>query len=82
MEVRIKFSADIYIEGETMKEIKEKWENMSLWSEEAKECSAEFSELELVEDAETYDDLRHEFDHAYDEEDEDFGDEFEDEDEG
>jgi hypothetical protein len=55
---------------------------MSLWSEEAKECSAEFSELELVEDAETYDDLLHEFDHAYDEEDEDFGDEFEDEDEG
>lgn len=65
MEVRIKFSADIYIEGETMKEIRSKWENLPLWSEKAKERSAEFSEVELVEDAETYNDLRNEFDHAY-----------------
>ena len=66
MEVRIKFSADIYIEGKTMEEIREKFESISLWSAEAQECSAECSELLLVEDAHTYDDLRNEYDTAYD----------------
>jgi hypothetical protein len=65
MEVRIKFSADIYIEGETMKEIKDKWENIPLFTTEALACGAEPSEVLLVEDADTYNDLRNEFDHAY-----------------
>lgn len=71
MEVRFKFSADIYIEGESMKEIREKFENMQLFSQEAQEkCSAEFSELLLVEDADTNADLQGEYDKCYDEYDE------------
>ena len=67
MEARIKFSADIYIEGDNLEEIREKFENMQLFSQEAHEdCGAEFSELLLVEDSETYNDLRHEYDHCYD----------------
>ena len=66
MEIRIKFSADIYIEGKTMEEIRNKFESLSLWSEEAEECNAEYSETLLVEDADTYDDMQDEFDHAYD----------------
>ena len=66
MEVRIKFNADIYIEGETMQEVREKFESMPLWSQEAKDCGVEFSEIQLVEDAETYDDKRKEYDHCYD----------------
>jgi hypothetical protein len=64
--VRIKFSADIYIDGKTMEEIREKFESLPLWSDQAKVCSAECSEILLVEDAETYEDKRHEYDHAYD----------------
>jgi len=66
MEVRIKFSADIYIKGDTMQEVREKFESMELWSQEAKDCGVEFSEIQLVEDAETYDDKRKEYDHCYD----------------
>lgn len=63
MEVRFKFSADIYIEGDNMSEIKNKFELMPLFSQEALEdCGAEFSELLLVEDADTNRDLRREYD--------------------
>lgn len=60
--VRIKFSADLVIEGESIEAVKSKWEAMPLWSKEAKDCDVEFSEVLLVEDAETYADLRPEFD--------------------
>jgi len=66
MEVRIKFNADLFITGETMAEVRKKFESMELWSQEAKDYGAEFSEIELVEDAETYDDKRKEYDHCYD----------------
>lgn len=62
MKVRIKFSADIYIEGENMKEVKDKFMSMpSLFSKEALKCNAEFNDLELVEDADTYEDLIREY---------------------
>ena len=61
MEVRIKFSADLIIEGETIQEVRSKWENMPLFSEEAKAAKAEFSEILLIEDAATYEDLWSEF---------------------
>ena len=62
MEVRIKFSANIYIKGESMAEIKEKFENFPIFSADAlEEGGAEFSELLLVEDAETYKDLMKEY---------------------
>lgn len=66
MEVRIKFDADIVVTGDTMQEVREKFESMELWSQEAKDCHVEFSEIQLVEDAETYDDLMHDYDHCYD----------------
>lgn len=59
--VRIKFSADLVIEGETMREVKDKWVNMPLFSEEAKACNAEFCEGLLIEDSETYEDVWAEF---------------------
>ena len=62
MEIRFKFSADVYIKGNNMSEIKEKFENMPLFSADAlEEGSAEFSELLLVEDAETNADLMTEY---------------------
>lgn len=67
MEVRIKFDADLVITGETMAEVREKFESMPLWSQEAKDCGVEFSEIQLVEDAETYDNLQHCYDHCYSE---------------
>jgi len=66
MDVRIKFDADLIISGETMQEVRSKFENMQLFSQEAKDSGVEFSEIQLVEDSETYDDLRHEYDHCYD----------------
>ena len=56
MIVRIKFDADIVIEGDNMKEIKGKWESLPLFTKEAMDHSVEFGEVILVEDAETYDD--------------------------
>jgi len=66
MEVRIKFSADIVITGDTMQDVRENFEGMELWSDKAKSSMVEFSEILLVEDAETYDDLMHDYDHCYD----------------
>jgi hypothetical protein len=63
MEVRIKFSGEVYIKGENMSEIKSKFEMLPLFSADALEDnSAEFGEILLVEDAETYKDLRKEYD--------------------
>jgi DNA-directed RNA polymerase subunit RPC12/RpoP len=66
MEVRIKFNADIVITGDTMEQVRSKFESMPLWSEDAKECGVEFSEIQSVEDANTYNDLEHEYNHCYD----------------
>ena len=57
MKVRIKFDADIVIEGDNMNEIKSKWLSLPLFSEEAINLSLEFGEVILVEDGDTYDDL-------------------------
>jgi hypothetical protein len=69
MEVRIKFDADIVITGDTMQDVREKFESMELWSQEAKDCHVEFSEIQLIEDADTYKDLADEYDSCYDDED-------------
>jgi hypothetical protein len=64
-EVRIKFSASVYIKGKTMREIREKWENCTLLPTDETEDGDvfyEFDERLLVEDAETYEDLSKEFD--------------------
>ena len=61
MEVRIKFTADAYFEGESIEEIKNQWEGLNLFSEEAKSHGAEFGEVLIVDDAETYEDLMERF---------------------
>lgn len=55
--VRVKFSADLVVEAETLEQAQEKWLSMPLFSEEAKDCGVEYSETLLVEDAETYEDI-------------------------
>ena len=62
MEIRIKFSAEVYIKGDDMNEIKSKFEDMPLFSADAiEDCGAEFGEILLVEDAETYKDMMNEY---------------------
>lgn len=66
MEVRFTFRGEVYISGDTMKEIKEKWESLPLFSDVAvEEYDADFVELETVENAENYDDLMSDFIKAY-----------------
>ena len=64
MKVRIKFDADIVLEGGNMKEIKSKWLSLPLFSNEELNHSLEFGEVILVEDGETYEDLMTAFDKA------------------
>ena len=64
MKVRIKFDADIVLDGDNMKEIKNKWLSLPLFSNEALNHSLEFGEVILVEDGETYEDLMTAFDKA------------------
>lgn len=66
MEVRFTFRGEVYISGDTMEEIKEKWESLPLFSDVAvEEYDADFVELETVENAENYDDLMNDFIKAY-----------------
>ena len=61
MEVKFKLSFDVYVEGKDMKEIREKFDGMPLFTVEALDSGAEISELLLVENAETYEDLMKEY---------------------
>ena len=64
MKVRIKFDADIVLDGDNMKEIKSKWLSLPLFSNEALKHSVEFGEIILVDDCDTYEDLMTIFDKA------------------
>lgn len=58
MEVRITFRSEVYIKGDTLEEIKDKWEELPLYSGEALEdADADFVELISVENANTHEDL-------------------------
>jgi hypothetical protein len=48
-----------------MQEVREKFESMELWSQEAKNSDVEFSEIQLVEDANTYKDIEDEYYSCY-----------------
>lgn len=61
MKIRIAFRSDIIIEGDTMKEIRNKWEEIQLFSNEAEEANVCFLDVDCVEDAETYKDIEDEF---------------------
>ena len=58
MEVRITFRSEIYIEGDNLKDIKEKWESIPLYSQDAEKADADFIELISVEDADTHKNLK------------------------
>ena len=58
MEVRITFRSEIYIEGNNLKDIKEKWESLPLYSQDAEKADADFIELMSVEDADTHKNLK------------------------
>lgn len=61
MKVRIAFRSDLIIEGETMKDVRKKWEEISLYSKEAEESGVGFIEIDAIEDADTYDNVEEEF---------------------
>lgn len=61
MKLRIKFSADVYIEGDSLGEIRHKWGNLNLFSDEAFENGVTFDEHLLIEDADTHEDVSHDF---------------------
>ena len=47
-----------------MEQVVDKWQAMSLFSEEAEDSGVEFYDIESVEDADTFEDLMDEF-HEY-----------------
>lgn len=62
MEIRITFRCESYLEGDSMKEIRDKFETSELWKPEN---PIDYVELCSVEDAETHKDLIEEWDHCY-----------------
>lgn len=64
--LRLTCRAEVYIEADTLAEARDKWESMDLFSNDAMKHNAAFVELVSVEDEETYKDLLHDWDHAYD----------------
>lgn len=63
--IRIRFAADLVIEGETMAEVKDKWNGLPLFTDEAIACGVDFLEIEAVEDADTNEDRETEFINAF-----------------
>ena len=59
IEVRVTFRSEVYIKGKTMEEIKDKWEELPLFSADALDHSADICEMvtaERVDDG-SYDDV-------------------------
>ena len=61
MELRITFRSEIVITGETLADCAKQWEQMELFSDDAKQHEACQIELVSVEDAETFKDMLSEF---------------------
>ena len=59
IEVRVTFRSEVYIKGKTMEEIKEKWEELPLFSADALDHSADICEMVTAErvDDDSYDDV-------------------------
>ena len=53
MDVRIVFRSEIFIQGKNIDEIREKWENMPLYSKEALDHDADEIEVMYAEDCNT-----------------------------
>ena len=61
MEIRLTFRSELFIKGETLADCAKQWEQMELFSDEAKQHEACQIELVSVEDAETFKDMLSEF---------------------
>ena len=61
MEARIVFDAHIYIDGKDINEIREKFEDMPLFSIQALDCGIEFIDYLAIENADNNEDLTNEF---------------------
>ena len=59
IEVRVTFRSEVYIKGKTMEEIKDKWEELTLFSADALDHSADICEMVTAErvDDDSYDDV-------------------------
>ena len=59
IEVRVTFRSEVYIKGKTMEEIKDKWEELPLFSADALDHSADICEMVTAErvDDDSYDDV-------------------------
>ncbi len=67
MKIRITFRSECYIEGDTLAEIRDKYETTNIYSEEFLEnLDGDFVETMTVEDADTYEDKLSEYFHCYD----------------
>ena len=62
MEVRFTYRSEVYIKGDSLEEIKDKWEALNLTSQEG---NSGFVELCSVVDADTHEDLENEFNNLY-----------------
>ena len=61
MKVRVNFRSGVFLEGDTIKDIQEQWNNLPLFSADAlEEHNACFIEILSIEDAYTYEDLTNE----------------------
>ena len=62
MVARITFRSEVYVYGDDLDEIREKWENLPIFSVDALEKHyADVVEVVSVEDANTFDDLTDKF---------------------
>ena len=63
MEVRITYRSEVYIQGDTLEDIKRTWENINLDDVKHEENVTDYGFVELVsvEDANSYEDLTSEF---------------------
>lgn len=63
MEVRITYRSEIYIQGDTLEDIKKTWENINLDDVEHEENVTDYGFVHLtsVEDADSYEDLTSKF---------------------
>lgn len=67
MKIRITFRSECYVEGDSMAEIRDKYETTNIYSEEFLEnLDGDFVETMTVEDADTYEDKSSEYFHCYD----------------
>lgn len=61
MEARIIFTANIYVSGDTLEDIKKKWEEMPIFCVDALDSGADISGVCIVEDAVTCKDITDEW---------------------